>query len=556
MDRFNFSDYPNTNFNETNLDFLLEETSKNSANIAKNTADIEELKAGGTIIDYEDLQNLPKINGVTLMGDKSLEDIGAASADELSDLKSALYGESTVYKLTNTSNVSRQFEHEFIAGHVYTVTNNTSAAISFQTRLTETGETVEAPFGTAMLLSGATRSFTCGISAHWFNSWCPQTGNITITLIGVIDRLGDTDSALEISSVLENNCGDILLLRNWRNRIYYTGQGIFGDVANRIGLQDTFISKQRFKVAAKDGYRIAVTSFSASTPSAEVETGFTGWVEQAIINPDTYYIMTCKKADESAIYPADFNINPYIIVTDYDLGYEEGARDYAVSGFSKERKLVTQIGTFPAGFQSFCIYNGDYYVIQEGHIYVFDGTTFAQKNHVELSFGHGNSFQLGSSNIAYISGWNDATVYSLNLDTLTIVTNYTIPVSSGETATVAVDDVNMLMYIFKTSNYAAVAYYDFLVYDYSNSQIISSKKITKPFSDMQSCQFVNGLIVALNGMGTTTRPNGFRIYNTLGDILCEYFLNTISAEPEGVFFDSSTNKLLISDVNRRLFLVE
>lgn len=90
MDQFNFSDYPNTNFNETNLDFILEETKKNSADIAKNTADIEELKTGGTIIDYEDLQNLPKINGVTLMGDKSLEDIGAASADELSDVKSAI----------------------------------------------------------------------------------------------------------------------------------------------------------------------------------------------------------------------------------------------------------------------------------------------------------------------------------------------------------------------------------------------------------------------------------------------------------------------------------
>lgn len=83
MDQFNFSDYPNTDFNETNLDFLLEKT-------AKNTADIEELKAGGTVIDYENLQNLPKINGVTLIGDKSLEDIGAASADELSDVKSAI----------------------------------------------------------------------------------------------------------------------------------------------------------------------------------------------------------------------------------------------------------------------------------------------------------------------------------------------------------------------------------------------------------------------------------------------------------------------------------
>lgn len=113
MDQFNFSDYPNTNFNEVNLDFLLEETAKNSANIVKNTADIEELKAGGTAIDYEDLQNLPMINGVTLLGDKSLDDIGAANAHVLKnvkfdkiiniyDLEDGYYSNTTGEKTNNT----------------------------------------------------------------------------------------------------------------------------------------------------------------------------------------------------------------------------------------------------------------------------------------------------------------------------------------------------------------------------------------------------------------------------------------------------------------------
>lgn len=83
------AEFPYTDFNKVNLDWIADELKNDKQQIAQNTADIEELKAGGTVIDYEDLQNLPEINGVTLIGDKSLDDIGAASADEVSDLKSA-----------------------------------------------------------------------------------------------------------------------------------------------------------------------------------------------------------------------------------------------------------------------------------------------------------------------------------------------------------------------------------------------------------------------------------------------------------------------------------
>ena len=84
------AEFPYTDFNKVNLDWIADELKNDKQQIAQNTADIEELKAGGTVIDYEDLQNLPEINGVTLIGDKSLDDIGAASADEVSDLKSAI----------------------------------------------------------------------------------------------------------------------------------------------------------------------------------------------------------------------------------------------------------------------------------------------------------------------------------------------------------------------------------------------------------------------------------------------------------------------------------
>lgn len=87
---FTASEYPYVDFNKVNLDWIADTLKNDKKQIEQNTADIEELKAGGTVIDYEDLQNLPEINSVTLIGNKSLDDIGAASADELSDLKSAV----------------------------------------------------------------------------------------------------------------------------------------------------------------------------------------------------------------------------------------------------------------------------------------------------------------------------------------------------------------------------------------------------------------------------------------------------------------------------------
>ena len=46
--------------------------------------------------DYADLDNKPSINGVTLSGNKSLSDIGAASDESVADINDILYGESSV----------------------------------------------------------------------------------------------------------------------------------------------------------------------------------------------------------------------------------------------------------------------------------------------------------------------------------------------------------------------------------------------------------------------------------------------------------------------------
>lgn len=97
------------------------------------------------------------------------------------NIESVFYKElKNVFLLSTTSTISRQFPYKFKAGCYYTVTNNTEANISFKTRLTAKGETIEAPFGEELINAGTTRSFTCSIDANWFNSWCPQPGDITI----------------------------------------------------------------------------------------------------------------------------------------------------------------------------------------------------------------------------------------------------------------------------------------------------------------------------------------------------------------------------------------
>lgn len=214
------------------------------------------------------------------------------------------------------------------------------------------------------------------------------------------------------------------------------------------------------------------------------------------------------------------------------------------SGFNKVIATTFPIGTL-SGVQSFCKYNNKYYSANGTNLYV-QAEDFTVESTTALSLGHCNSFQLGHNGKAYASGWDDDTVYVVDLANKTITDTITLPVS-GYT-TVAVDDINKLMYIFhRTSTPTTEDYYDFVVYDYDNDQVISTKKITKAFAFMQSCDFVDGRIFAINGGGTSETPNGYRVFNTNGDVISEYFFGSYSTtEPEGVYFDRDTHELFIS----------
>ena len=90
-----------------------------------------------------------------------------------------------------------------------------------------------------------------------------------------------------------------------------------------------------------------------------------------------------------------------------------------------------------------------------------------------------------------------------------------------------------------------------------NDEIISTKKTTRSFGAMQSCDFVDGKIFVLYGLGTESIPNGYTVYNTSGDIIAEYILKTFTPqEPEGVFIDRDNYDLYISFLSKIVYKVE
>ena len=242
--------------------------------------------------------------------------------------------------------------------------------------------------------------------------------------------------------------------------------------------------------------------------------------------------------------------NPLIVIYNYS---DEKYDNYNINrGFAKTPIRLTEIGTI-SGYQSFCKYDGRYYSADgAGKVYVQSGD-FADEQNVDLAVGHANSFQLGSTKYAYISGWNDNTIYVIDLDSLVISETISLPTTGYTTA--AIDDLNKIAYIFqRDTRPSTLEHYNFIVYDYDNQQIIRQRKTSASFGAMQACDFCDDRIIVLNGLGTTENPCGYRVYDTFGNIVSEYVIGEQSgSEPEGAFIDRKTKQILISYVNGRVY---
>lgn len=224
------------------------------------------------------------------------------------------------------------------------------------------------------------------------------------------------------------------------------------------------------------------------------------------------------------------------------------------ANFLKRGINVTEIGQI-SGPQSFCFYNNKYYSLSNGYIYR-QSASFADEANTALNIGHGNALVLGSNGVAYASGWDDDTVYVVDLETMTVTDSIALPITGYTTC--AVDDVNEIMYIFSRSDTTStVDNWTFTVWDYGNDNVLLTKKITNAFAAIQDVDFYNGRILVAWGLGSVAAPSGMAVYDTNGNMLTEYRAYTIRAnEPEGVCFDREGNRLLFSTITQKVFQIE
>lgn len=221
----------------------------------------------------------------------------------------------------------------------------------------------------------------------------------------------------------------------------------------------------------------------------------------------------------------------------------------------KHKVDVTKIGML-YGKQSFCIYNGFVYSTgPDPYIYKQNMKTMQLVDKKAMVVGHGNAFQLGSGNLAYISGWDDDKVYVINLDSIALVNTITLPYS-GYT-NVLVDDTNEVMYIFYRSTYPSTQEnYTLIKYDYVNNQEISRSKTSVRMAAMQDCDLYADRFICLNGNGTAEKPNGFRVFGKDANVLCEYHLADFAGvELEGVSIDRNTGDLYFSTYDYQFFRI-
>lgn len=230
-----------------------------------------------------------------------------------------------------------------------------------------------------------------------------------------------------------------------------------------------------------------------------------------------------------------------------------GDNYYVGNDFVKRNLEIKEVGRLTYN-QSFCIHDNKYYSTDGSHICVQD-ENFNVLNTYDVEVGHGNSFQLGSNNNAFISGWDDQKVYEIDLTDCSIVNTITLP-TTGYT-TCAVDDVNKLCYILQRDTLPSTPErYNFICYDYNNESIVYTHVTDVSFGALQGMDFYNNHIFMLYGLGHDPVPNGAKILNKNGEIVCSYFLDSFSSfEPEGICLNRDTGDLYFSISSRYVYRI-
>ena len=335
---------------------------------------------------------------------------------------------------------------------------------------------------------------------------------------------------------------------NFANCIYYWNEGTIGKNRDRVGSIVVEKAYDDISIKPVEGFKIAVSAFSAPELSVANQLWNIGWVTEPVTVPKgTYFTINVAYPDDSAITPSDA---PFIKISKLP----SYANDIVFDSDGIKRKVGTiNIGNI-TGMQSFCIYNGNYFST-DGETITKQDSSFAVVSSETIAVGHGNAFSLGGSNIGYVSGWNDNKIYKINLDTMTSDGVINLPTTGYTTG--VVDDVNGIAYILQRDDSPATeTHYNFIAYDYINERIVSTKKLTTKFGALQDCEFYNGRIYVAFGLGTEGVPSGLHVYDINGSLLAEYHLGVFAnTEIEGVSINHDTHDLLISMIDKKVYRI-
>lgn len=346
---------------------------------------------------------------------------------------------------------------------------------------------------------------------------------------------------------LENNEKTFFI--GMQNYIYNVGGNYWNVTTNRIGTNHLYISDDDLIIYTDASHSYALLFYDANVYDNAHKIYQGGWTsgKATYIPKGTYFNVNFKVNTEGDIYPEDAK---YLKI--YDI---PTANDYKIdAALMKSAVKTAELGTLTY-LQSFCKYDG-YYFSTNGSAISKQTSAFAVDSSAAISAGHGNALQLGKSKYAYISGWDDNKIYKIDLDTLVITDTYTLPTTGYTTG--VVDETRNRAYVFQrdTTPGDSEESYAFLVIDLSDMSIIESAQTEPVFGAMQAADFFEDRIIVLNGLGTNTIPNGYRIYNIHGEVIGEYVLGSFaSAEPEGVCIDRDTHDLLISFSDAKVHIV-
>ena len=345
-----------------------------------------------------------------------------------------------------------------------------------------------------------------------------------------------------------------------------SGQAANNTARVRINEYLPFLEYRGITVNANNntGYDFIAYYYTTDADNPTAISG-SGWIpcgSFAFAAEGTKYLrFAIRKHDDTTLAPSDItsvSVDIYTIndnVKDLTDKVLITSDDYSVDcRLKKSPVIMTLVGQLTYA-QSFCVYDGKFYSTDGSNIGVQSADLTAESS-TAISVGHGNAMHTGilHPEYAYISGWDDQKIYIVDLTTITLVDTITLPTTGYTTG--VVDDLNGIVYILqRNTSPSTEEHYNFIAYDYVNDTELYRRKTFLSFGALQAMDYVDGKIYVNNGKGTASLPNHHIVYNTSGDVIAEFVLQTISdKEPEGICVDG--NDLYVSTYqNKNLYKI-